>query len=61
MERKTERPDFMAYIMRFNDERGMSVPEIDATANAMVIAGSGKYYAPFLLLLYFLEARALDT
>lgn len=47
--------------MRFNDERGMSVPEIDATANAMVIAGSGKYYAPFLLLLYFLEARALDT
>jgi len=40
IERKTDRSDFMTYIMRHNDERGMSVGEIEASANAIIIAGS---------------------
>ncbi|KFY72655.1 hypothetical protein V499_07239 [Pseudogymnoascus sp. VKM F-103] len=40
LERVTDRSDFMTYILRHNDERGMSIPEIEATANAIMIAGS---------------------
>ncbi|KFX95463.1 hypothetical protein V490_03843 [Pseudogymnoascus sp. VKM F-3557] len=40
LDRVTDRADFMTYILRHNDERGMSVPEIEATANAIIIAGS---------------------
>lgn len=38
--RNTDRADFMSYILRHNDERGMSVGEIEASANAIIIAGS---------------------
>jgi hypothetical protein len=36
LERKTDRGDFMTYILRHNDERGMSVSEIEASANAII-------------------------
>lgn len=32
--------DFMAYVLRHNDEKGMSLLEIEATFNILVVAGS---------------------
>ena len=32
--------DFMAYILRHNDEKGMSLPEIEATLRTLVVVGS---------------------
>ncbi|KAL9122895.1 MAG: hypothetical protein Q9187_000546 [Circinaria calcarea] len=37
---KTQRKDFMSYILRFNDEKGMSVAEIRQTSKVLVLAGS---------------------
>jgi cytochrome P450 len=36
----TDRADFMSYILRHNDEKGMSVAEIESNASLLVIAGS---------------------
>jgi cytochrome P450 len=33
-------PNFMSYILRHNDEKGMSRPEIDGTAAVLFVAGS---------------------
>ncbi|KAI4200445.1 MAG: hypothetical protein LQ350_003893 [Teloschistes chrysophthalmus] len=35
-----QRNDFMTYVLRYNDEKGMSVPEIEATFQTIVFAGS---------------------
>ncbi|KAL8693924.1 MAG: hypothetical protein Q9218_001338 [Villophora microphyllina] len=35
-----QRNDFMTYVLRYNDEKGMSVPEIEATFRTLVVAGS---------------------
>ncbi|KAL8950541.1 MAG: hypothetical protein Q9222_003430 [Ikaeria aurantiellina] len=35
-----QRNDFMTYVSRYNDEKGMSVLEIEATFRALVVAGS---------------------
>ncbi|KAI4178700.1 MAG: hypothetical protein L6R41_008262 [Letrouitia leprolyta] len=35
-----DRNDFMTYVLRYNDEKGMSVLEIEATFRALVVAGS---------------------
>lgn len=35
-----QRNDFMTYVRRYNDEKGMSVLEIEATFRALVVAGS---------------------
>jgi cytochrome P450 len=40
LDEKTERPDFMSYVLRHNDEKGMSREEIQATFNILMIAGS---------------------
>lgn len=36
----TQRNDFMTYILRYNDEKGMSVLEIEETVRILVVAGS---------------------
>lgn len=36
----TDRGDFMSYILKHNDEKGMSVDEIRATSGLLIIAGS---------------------
>ena len=36
----TSRSDFMSYILRHNDEKGMTVPEIIVNANLLILAGS---------------------
>ncbi|KAL2001924.1 hypothetical protein VTN02DRAFT_982 [Thermoascus thermophilus] len=36
----TERPDFLSYILRHNDEKGMTRPEIEATMSVLILAGS---------------------
>ena len=35
-----QRNDFMTYVQRYNDEKGMSVPEIEATFRTLVLVGS---------------------
>ena len=35
-----QRNDFMTYVLRYNDEKGMSVLEIEATFGSIVVAGS---------------------
>uniref|UniRef100_A0A8H7N6E8 Uncharacterized protein n=1 Tax=Bionectria ochroleuca TaxID=29856 RepID=A0A8H7N6E8_BIOOC len=35
-----DREDFMSYFLRYNDERGMSAPELADNANILIIAGS---------------------
>ena len=35
-----QRNDFMTYVLRYNDEKGMSVPEIEATFRTLVGVGS---------------------
>ena len=35
-----QKPDFMAYILRHNDEKGMSYAEIEATLRTLVVVGS---------------------
>ena len=37
---KTDRKDFITYIQRYNDERGMSQEEILGTSGLLIIAGS---------------------
>lgn len=37
---KTSWPDFMSYILRYNDERGMQIPEIEVNAGIIIQAGS---------------------
>lgn len=37
---QTSRPDFMSYILRHNDERGMTRQEIEANAGVLILAGS---------------------
>lgn len=39
-QRDGQKPDFMSHVLRHNDEKGMSVPEIEATFNMLVLAGS---------------------
>ena len=36
----SQRNDFMTYILRYNDEKGMSVTEIECTFRFLVVAGS---------------------
>jgi cytochrome P450 len=36
----SDRPDFMSYVLKYNDEKGMSREEIQATFNVLMIAGS---------------------
>ena len=40
LEAKTDRKDFMSYILRHNDERGMTNEEIINNASILIIAGS---------------------
>lgn len=36
----TDRPDFMSFILRYNDEKGLSVPELRSNSNSLVAGGS---------------------
>ncbi|KAF3395109.1 Isotrichodermin C-15 hydroxylase, partial [Talaromyces pinophilus] len=36
----TEKPDFMSYILRHNDENGMTLDEIGENSNVIIVAGS---------------------
>ena len=40
LDQGNELPDFMSYVLRYNDEKGMSRAEIQATFNLFMIAGS---------------------
>ncbi|KAA8644060.1 cytochrome P450 [Aspergillus tanneri] len=40
LNRQTNRPDFWTYILRHNDEKGMSVNEMEANAELLIAAGS---------------------
>ncbi|KAJ5774355.1 Cytochrome monooxygenase lcsI [Penicillium paradoxum] len=40
LDNKVERPDFMTYILRYNDDRSMTTREMEANAALLIIAGS---------------------
>jgi cytochrome P450 len=40
LDQGTDRPDFMSYVLRHNDEKGMSRAEIQLTFNLLMLAGS---------------------
>ncbi|KAJ5185209.1 Cytochrome monooxygenase lcsI [Penicillium cf. griseofulvum] len=40
LEAKVERPDFMSYILRYNDDRSMTIREMEANAALLILAGS---------------------
>ncbi|KAJ5635777.1 Cytochrome monooxygenase lcsI [Penicillium longicatenatum] len=40
LETKTERPDFMTYILRHTDDRAMTAKEMEANAALLIVAGS---------------------
>ena len=37
---QTDRKDFLSYILRANDEKGMTIPELEATSSVIILAGS---------------------
>ena len=37
---ETERPDFMSPVLKYNDEKGMTISEIEGTFNIVIVAGS---------------------
>jgi hypothetical protein len=39
LEMETDRLDFMTYVKRYNDEKGMSRDEIDSTFTTLIVAG----------------------
>ena len=41
IDQKSERPDFMKYILENNDKKGMTREEINSTVSLLVLAGSG--------------------
>jgi cytochrome P450 len=40
---KTDRKDFLSYVLRYNDERGITEDEIVANAVVLIVAGSESY------------------
>lgn len=40
MAERTDRPDFLSHILRHNDEKGMTTPELKANASLFIGAGS---------------------
>lgn len=40
LNKKSERPDIMSYVLRYNDEKGISRDEIDSNFEILVLAGS---------------------
>ncbi|CEO60361.1 hypothetical protein PMG11_04990 [Penicillium brasilianum] len=40
LETETERPDFMTYVLRFNDDRAMTAREMESNAALLILAGS---------------------
>jgi hypothetical protein len=40
MNTKTDRKDILSYVLKLNDEKGLTLPELDATASIIILAGS---------------------
>lgn len=40
LDQGTSRPDFLSHILRHNDEKGMTVPEIIINSSLLIVAGS---------------------
>jgi len=36
----TDRPDFMSFILKYNEEKGLSIPEIRSNSNVLIPGGS---------------------
>ena len=53
IEQKSERPDFMKYILENNDKKGMTKEEINSTASLLVLAGSGTSSAACAAAVWF--------
>lgn len=51
----TARPDFISYILRYNDERGMQRPEIEVNAGIIIQAGSETTATVLAACIYYLQ------
>ncbi|KAF2493649.1 cytochrome P450 [Lophium mytilinum] len=40
MAMQTDRPDFMSFLLKYNDEKGLSIPEIRSNSNVLIPGGS---------------------
>jgi cytochrome P450 len=54
MAMKTDRQDFMTFIMKHNGEKGVSVPEIRATAMVLIVGGSETTASTLSAILWYL-------
>ena len=42
----TDWPDFMSFLLKYNDEKGLSVSEIRSNSNVLIPGGSDDWYFP---------------
>lgn len=54
LNKKTERPDIMSYILRYNDEKGITRDEIDSNFEVFIVAGSDTTANLMMSCTYFL-------
>ncbi|KJK60354.1 Cytochrome P450 [Aspergillus parasiticus SU-1] len=55
---ETSRPDFISYILKYNDDRGMSTSEIEMNAALIIQAGSETTATVLAACLYFLQKNS---
>ena len=53
----TARPDFISYILRYNDERGMQPSEIEMNASIIIQAGSETTATALAACIYYLQTH----
>ncbi|KAF4761614.1 hypothetical protein N7455_002375 [Penicillium solitum] len=59
LETKVERPDFMTYILRYNDDRSMTIREMEANAALLILAGSETTASLLSGFTYYIMANPL--
>ncbi|KAJ5960262.1 Cytochrome monooxygenase lcsI [Penicillium vulpinum] len=57
LETKVERPDFMTYILRYDDERSMTIREMESNAALLILAGSETTASLLSGLTYYILAN----
>jgi len=42
----TDQSDFVSFLLKYNDEKGLLVPEIRSNSNVLIPGGSDDWYFP---------------
>lgn len=59
LETKVERPGFMTYILRYNDDRSMTIREMEANTALLILAGSETTASLLSGFTYYIMANPL--